>query len=145
MKEFFNHIASEEKENFDYNLLSRQFLAPSKKAFSFLQKYGDLCNFWYDLLFNNINLDKFKSKQTKFLKDLMNGFEVYKTIKKPKNELDYEAKDLYLKLLGNPDKSVNNIFLNKPKDKNNEEIYLQVRILFDLREKDLKNCLIKKS
>ena len=41
----------------------------------------------------------------------MNGFKVYKTIKKPKKELNYKAEDhLYLILLGNPNKTVNNIF-----------------------------------
>ena len=54
----------------------------------------------------------------------MNGFEVYKTIKKPKKELNYKAEDLYLLLLGNKNKTVNNIFLNTPKDKHNKEIYL---------------------
>ena len=34
----------------------------------------------------------------------MNGFEVYKIIKKTKNESDHKAEDLYLKLLGNPTK-----------------------------------------
>ena len=75
----------------------------------------------------------------------MNGFKVYKTIKKPEGELNYKAKDLYLKLLGNPNKTVNDIFLNKPTDKDNKEIYLQAKKLFDLREKILKNCLIKES
>ena len=51
----------------------------------------------------------------------MNGFEVYKTIKKPKNELNYKAEDLYLILLGNPNKTVNNIFLNIPKDNHNKK------------------------
>ena len=68
---------SEEKENIDYSLLSRQILRTSKKAFSFLQKYGDLYKFWYDLLFNYINLNGVKLWQIKFLKDLMYGFEVY--------------------------------------------------------------------
>ena len=48
----------------------------------------------------------------------MNGFEVYKIIKKPKNELNYKVEDLYLILLGNLNKTVNDIHLNKPKDKN---------------------------
>ena len=63
----------------------------------------------------------------------MNGFNVYKKIKKPKNELNYKPEDLYLILLGNPNKTVNDIFLNKPKNKDNKEIYLQARILFGLR------------
>ena len=51
----------------------------------------------------------------------MNRSEVYKTIKKPKNELDYKAEDLYLILLGNPNKAINNIFLNTPKDNHNKK------------------------
>ena len=50
----------------------------------------------------------------------MNGFEVYKIIKKSKNESDHKAEDLYLKLLGNPNKTANDIFLNKPTDKYNK-------------------------
>ena len=83
--------------------------------FSFLDKYCDLYNFCINLFYNKIDLDDFKLQQVEFLKDLMNGFEVYKTIQKSKNELNYEAKDLYLILLGNPNKTVNDIFLNKPK------------------------------
>ena len=67
----------------------------------------------------------------------MNGFEVYETIKKPEKELNYKAEDLYLILLGNPNKTVYDIFLNNPTDKYNKEIYLQVQILFNLREKNL--------
>ena len=73
----------------------------------------------------------------------MNGFEVYKKIKKPKNELNYKTENLYLILTGNTNKTVNNIFLNTPKDNHNKEIYLQAQILFNLREKNLKNCLIR--
>ena len=51
----------------------------------------------------------------------MNGFEIYKIIKKPQNELSYKAKYLYLILLGNPNKTVNNIFLNTPKDDHNKK------------------------
>ena len=102
-------------------------------------------NFWINLLLNNINLDDVKLQNVTFLKDLMNGFKVYKTIKKPERELNYKAKDLYLLLLGNPNKTVDNIFLNKSSDKYNKEIYLQAKKLFDLREKIFKNCLIKES
>ena len=107
-----------------------------------MHKYGDLYNFWINLL-DHKSSDDVKLQQVEFLKDLMNGFEVYKTIKKSKNELKYKAEDLYLILLGNPNKTVNNIFLNTSTDKHNKEIYLQARILFDLREKILKNCLIR--
>ena len=50
----------------------------------------------------------------------------------------------YLILYGNLNKTVNHIFLNKPKDKNNKEIYLQVQILFDLREKSFEKLFNKK-
>ena len=73
----------------------------------------------------------------------MNGFEVYKTIQKWKNELKYKAKDLYLILLGNPNKTANDIFLNTPTDKHNKKIYLQAQILFNLREKIFKNLVNK--
>ena len=105
----------EEKKNIDYNLLSRQMLTPSKKTISFLQKYGDLYNFCYSLLLHSMSLDEFKSQQIKFLKVLMNGFNIYKTIKKRKNESNYEAEDLYLKLLGNLNRTANDILLNTPK------------------------------
>ena len=73
----------------------------------------------------------------------MNGFEVYKTIQKTKNELNYKAKDLYLILLGNPNKTVDDIFLNTPTDKHNKKIQLQPEILFNLREKFFKNLVNK--
>ena len=65
----------------------------------------------------------------------MNGIEVYKKFKKSKKKLDYKAEDLYLFLLANQNKTVNNIFLNTPTDKHNKEVYLQVHILFNLKEK----------
>ena len=104
-------------------------------------------NFWINLPNNIINLSEVELQQVEFLKDLMNGFKVYKTIKKPKKELSYKAEDhLYLILLGNPNKTVNNIFWNTLTDKHNKEIYSQALILFNLREKFcLKNCLIRKS
>ena len=37
--------------------------------------------------------------------------------------------------MGNPNKTVNDIFLKTPTDKYNEKIYLQAKILFNLREK----------
>ena len=125
LKEFFNYIASGEKESIDYKLLSRQILLPSGNAFNLLNEYCDLHNFWIDLLLNNTNLDDVKSRQVKFFKNLMNEFKVYKTIKKPKGELNYKAEDLYLILLENPNKTVNGIFLKTPTDKYNEKIYLQ--------------------
>ena len=83
-----------------------------------MHKYGDLYNFWIGVL-NHKSSDEVKLQQVKFLKDLINGFGVYKTIKKQKNELNYKAENLCLMLLGNPNKTVNNIFLNTPKDNHN--------------------------
>ena len=145
MEEFFKDIASEEEKYIGHKLLLKQILLLSRKTFSFLQKYGDLYNFWTNFLNNMINLDEVKSQQIKFLKDLMNRFEVYKIIKNPKNELNYEAKNLYLILLGNSNKTVNDIFLKKPTDKHNKEIYLQARILFNLRKKIFKKLFNKGS
>ena len=71
----------------------------------------------------------------------MNGFEVYKIIKKLKNESNYKAEDLYLILLGNPNKTVDNIFLKTPKDNHNKEIHLQGKILFNFREKFFKKLV----
>ena len=98
MKEFSKGIASEEKENVDYKLLSRQILISSKKSFSFFQNHGDLYNFLINALYNE-SLDCAKLMQAGFLKDLMNGFKVNKNIEKSN-----EAKDLYLVLLGNQTK-----------------------------------------
>ena len=57
----------------------------------------------------------------------MNGFEVYKKFKKSKKKFDYKAEDLYLLLLANQNRTVNNIFLNTPTDKHNKEINLQAQ------------------
>ena len=46
-------------------------------------------------------------------------------------------------MLGNPNKTVYYIFLNIPKDENNKEVYLQVQILFNLREKIFKKLFNK--
>ena len=100
-----------------------------------MQKYGDFYNFWINLLLKNITLGDAKSQQVEFLKDLMNGFKVYKKINKPKNELNNKAKDLYLILLGNSNKTANDIFLKTSTGKYNQEIYFQAWILFNLREK----------
>ena len=45
LKEFFKDIASKEKENIHYMLLSRQILTPSRSTIDFLEEYGDLYNF----------------------------------------------------------------------------------------------------
>ena len=92
----------------------------------------------------NRSLDSIKLLQISFLRDLMNGFEVYKRFKKLEKKLDYKAKDLYLLLLGNPNKTVNNIFLNTSKDNHNKEVYLQVQKLFNLRGKNFKKLSNKK-
>ena len=101
LKIFFENNASQEKENTDYKLLSREITTPSKKTFSFLQKHGNL----YDLEY------KFKPRQIriksscKFLDDLMNGFKVYKEIKRANS-----ATDLYLYLSGNLNRTVYDLF-----------------------------------
>ena len=46
-------------------------------------------------------------------------------------------------MLGNQNKTVNDIFLNTPTDEHNKEIYLQVQILFHLREKIIKKLFNK--
>ena len=87
---FFKDIASEEKENIDYKLLTRQILVSPKKIIYFFQEHGTLYIFWIDVL-NHKSLDDVKLQQIKFLKDLMNGFKVYQAITKPKNKLNYKA------------------------------------------------------
>ena len=109
-----------------------------------MQKHGDLCSFWITVL-GNKRLANVILLQVRFLEDLINGFDVYKKFMKSKEKIDYKAKDLYLFLLANQSKTVNKLFLNTTTDKRNKEIYLQVQILFNLREKMLKNCLIRES
>ena len=65
MKKVFKDIASEEEENIDYKLLSRQISTPSRKTFSFLQKHGDLYSFWIGVL-ENKSLDNVKLLQVSF-------------------------------------------------------------------------------
>ena len=129
---------SGEEKYIDYNLLSQEILLLSGDTLNFFNKYGDLYNFWTTVLFDYTNYNKVVSQQINFLKDLMNGFGVYKNIIKPKNESDYKAKDLYLKLLGNPSKNLDDILFNKSRNKRNKEIYLHAKILFDLREQIFK-------
>ena len=70
-----------------------------------------------------------------FTKNSGNNFRrVYKNVSKPKNESDYKAGSLYLKLLGNPNKNVDNILFSKSRDEHDKTIYLQAKTLFDLRE-----------
>ena len=62
---------------------------------------------------------------------------------KSKKKLDYKGKDLYLFLVANQSRTVNNLFLNTPTDKHNKEIYLQAQIMFNLRENFFKKLLNK--
>ena len=119
----------------------KEILTPSGDTTNFLQKRGDLYNFWFDLLFDSIHLDNFKSRQIKFLKDLINEFEAYKKFKKSK---EYYAGGLYLLLLRNQKYTVNDIFLNNPTGKYNRKIYLLVKILFHLREQIFKKLFNKR-
>ena len=128
LKNFFENIASQEKENIDCKLRSREITTPSKKTFSFLQKHDNLYDFLTNVL-ENTSLSKVQLLQVEFLDDLMNGFNVYKKIKGVNN-----AADLYLYLLGNPKITVYDLFLNTPTDTYNNEIYLQAQKLFSLRE-----------
>ena len=119
-------------------------LTLSNKTFSFLEKYGYLYNFWIKTLLEYTNFNDIISQQIKFLEDLINNFKVYKNISKLKNKSNYEAGDLYLKLLGNPNKNVDEIlFLRTLTDQYNKEIYLQVKILFNLREEIFKKLVNK--
>ena len=122
LRKFFNYIASEEENN-DYELLSKHILILPKNIFSFLHKHGDLYNFWINLLLKNINFDDVKLQRVEFLKNLMNGFKVYK---KFKNSKKHNARDLYLFFLSNQNNCVNDIFLNTSTVNHNKEIYLQV-------------------
>ena len=46
--------------------------------------------------------------------------------------------------LGNPNKTVDDILISPPRDKDNKDIYLQAKTLFDLRERIFKNLSIRK-
>ena len=101
-------------------------------------------NFWTNAILEYSNINDIKSQQVNFLRDLLNGFSVYKNISKPKKNLNHEAEDLYLMSLGNPNKTVDNILISPPRDKDNKDIYLQAKTLFDLRERIFKNLSIRK-
>ena len=143
LKKFFNHIVSKEEKYINYSLLSEEILTSSGKAFSFLKKYGYLHNFWYNALLDHTISNDIISQQINFSRDLMNGFDVYENIMKPKNKSDHEAKYLYLKLLGNPHKNADDILFNKSRDKHIKEIYLQAKNLFTLREQIFKKLVDK--
>ena len=137
LKKLFENFASQEKENIDYKLFSREIKTPSKNTFSFLQKHG---NFYYFLtnVLENTSLNRVRSLQVKFLDDLMNGFNVYKKIKGVNS-----ATDLYLYLLGNRNRTVYDLFLNTPTKKYNKETYLLAQKLFTLRESIFKKLTNK--
>ena len=132
LKNFFENIASQEKENIDYKLLSREIKKSSKNTFSFLKKYGNVYYFLTNVFENTSSL------QVTFLDGLMNGFNVYKKIKGTNS-----ATDLYLYLLGNRNRTVYDLFLNIPTDKYNKETCLQVQKLFTLRESIFKKLTNK--
>ena len=144
MKIFFNYIADQEEKYIDYNLLSNEISLPSRDVLNFCNKYRDLYNFWIDALLKYSNMDEIKSQQVNFLRDLMNGFSVYRNISKPKKKLNHETEDPYLMLLGNPNKTVDDILISLPRDKDNKEIYLQAKKNFNLREKIFKKLVNKK-
>ena len=73
----------------------------------------------------------------------MNGFSVYRNISKPKKKSNHGTEDLYLMLLGNPKKTVDDILISEPRDTRNKETYKQAIELFRLREQILKNLVNK--
>ena len=80
--------------------------------------------------------DNIKSEQIKFLRDLINGYKVHKRF-----ERFVRVESLYLKLHANVDRTVHDIFLKNPTDKYNKKIYLQAKMLFDLRGKNFNKLL----
>ena len=55
------------------------------------------------------NINDIKQEQVNFLDDLMNGFNVIENILKPKGMKYHKATNLYLMLLGNPNKKIDDI------------------------------------
>ena len=141
----FSIILRLKKKNILYQLqlLSNEILLPSGDVLNFFNKYGDLYNFWTNALLEYTSLDDIKSQQINFLKDLVNGFGVYKNITKLKNKSDHKVEDLYLKLLGNLNKNVDEILFIKSRDKDDKEIYIEAKYLFKLREEILKKLVNK--
>ena len=109
MKKNFNCIAFQEGEHIDYNLFLEDILLPSGDVLNFFNEYRDLYDFWIDVILKHSNINDIKSQEVNFLRDLMNGFNVYKNISKPKKKLNHEAEDLYLMLLENPSKSFDDV------------------------------------
>ena len=123
LKRFFYYIADQEEKYIDYNLLSNEISLQSRDLLNFFNKYRDLYNFSIDALLKYSNINDIKSQRVNFLRDLMNGFSVYKNISKTKKGVNYKAEDFYLKLLGAPNKTVNDMLISPPWEKNNKEIY----------------------
>ena len=114
LKRFFYCIADQEEKYIDYNLLSNEISLPSRDLLNFFNKYRDLYNFSIDALLKYSNINDIKSQRVNFLRDLMNGFSVYKNISKTKKGVNYKAEDFYLKLLGAPNKTVNDMLISPP-------------------------------
>ena len=123
LKRFFYYIADQEEKYIDYNLLSNEISLQSRDLLNFFNKYRDLYNFSIVALLKYSNINDIKSQRVNFLRDLMNGFSVYKNISKTKKGVNYKAEDFYLKLLGAPNKTVNDMLISPPREKNNKEIY----------------------
>ena len=98
-----------------------------------MQKHSNLCDLLTNVL-ENTSFYNARLLQVKFLDDLMNR----KKIKGANS-----ATDLYLYFLGNPTKTVYDLFLNTSSDKYNKEINLQVEKLFSLREDSFKELTNK--
>ena len=114
LKRFFYYIADQEEKYIDYNLLSNEISLQSRDLLNFFNKYRDLYNFSIDALLKYSNINDIKSQRVNFLRDLMNGFSVYKNISKTKKGVNYKAEDFYLKLLGAPNKTVNDMLISPP-------------------------------
>ena len=69
-----------------------------------MQEHGNLFDFLTNVL-KNRSLNRVRSLQVKFLDNLMNEFNVYKKIKGANS-----ATDLYLCLLGNPNRTIMTYF-----------------------------------
>ena len=143
LKKCFNYIGSKEKKYIDHNILSNEILLPSGDVPNFFNKYFGSYDFCISMLVKYTSFNDIKSQQINFLKDLMNVFGVYKDISKLKKKPAYKAKDLYLRLLGNPSSNIDDILFIKSEDKHDREIYTQAKILFDLREQIFKKLVNK--
>ena len=122
-----------------------KFTTPSGNTINILQKYGDLYNFWYSLLLNDKSLHEIKLQQINFLRYLINtgGFGVYPNISESKKKSKHKAENIHLLLLGNPNKNFNDmLYLKAPTDQYNA-VYLQARLLFDLRKEIYKRLTSK--